>query len=55
MLEAIFERRANIAWSDMEAILLFYGGGDFGRPPVARAQNQSSVLFVYWQRFYCTP
>jgi hypothetical protein len=25
VLEAIFEKRANIAWSDIEAMLLFYG------------------------------
>ena len=25
MLEAIFEKRANIAWSDIESMLLFYG------------------------------
>ena len=25
MLEAIFEKRANIAWSDIEAMLLYYG------------------------------
>ena len=25
MLEAIFEKRANIAWSDIESLLLFHG------------------------------
>ena len=25
MLEAIFEKRANIAWSDIESMLLYYG------------------------------
>ena len=25
MLEAIFEKRANIAWTDIEAMLLYYG------------------------------
>jgi HicA toxin of bacterial toxin-antitoxin, len=25
VLEAIFEKRANIAWSDIEAMLLYYG------------------------------
>ena len=25
MLAAVFDKRANIAWSDMEAMLLYYG------------------------------
>jgi hypothetical protein len=25
VLEAVFEKRANIAWSDIESMLLFYG------------------------------
>jgi hypothetical protein len=25
VLEAIFEKRANIAWADIEALLLYYG------------------------------
>jgi HicA-like toxin of HicAB toxin-antitoxin system len=47
VLEAIFERRANIVWSDIEALLLYYGAeiSEGRRSRVRIALNGTRAVF----------